>query len=56
MGLEIYSYVEWVRAERRLVRTSGALIKWGWVPVTRDRKKKGTSSGMIPTGGPELGK
>ncbi len=50
MGLEIYSYVDWVRAERRLVRGLGALIKWGWAPVTRDRKKKGTSFGTMPTG------
>ncbi|MGD0954753.1 MAG: hypothetical protein ABR985_20610 [Methanotrichaceae archaeon] len=31
MGLEISSYVDWVRAERRLVRALGALIRWGWV-------------------------
>jgi len=31
MGLEISSYIDWVRAERRLVRALGALIRWGWV-------------------------
>ncbi|MGD0952597.1 MAG: hypothetical protein ABR985_09420 [Methanotrichaceae archaeon] len=28
MGLETSSYVDWVRAERRLVRALSALIKW----------------------------
>jgi hypothetical protein len=31
MGIEISSYVDWVRAERRLIRALRALIKWGWV-------------------------
>jgi transcription initiation factor IIE alpha subunit len=39
MGLEISSYVDWVRAERRLVRALGALKKWGWVAY--DEKKEG---------------
>jgi hypothetical protein len=51
MGLEISSYVDWVRAERRLVRALGALIKWGWVDCDeRGRKKKAASSGTMPTG------
>ena len=49
MGLEISSYVDWGRAERRLVRALCALIKWGWVPVTRGRKRKATGSGTTPT-------
>jgi len=44
--------VDWVRAERRLVRTLGALIKWGWVAYDESRKKKATSSGIMPTGRP----
>ncbi|MGD0955092.1 MAG: hypothetical protein ABR985_22355 [Methanotrichaceae archaeon] len=41
MGLEISSYVDWVRAERRLVRALGALIKWGWVACDERQKEEG---------------
>jgi hypothetical protein len=41
MGLEITSYVDWVRAERRLVRALGALIKWGWVACDERQKEEG---------------
>jgi hypothetical protein len=42
MGLEISSsYVDWVRAERRLVRALGALIKWGWVDFDERQKEEG---------------
>jgi transcription initiation factor IIE alpha subunit len=35
MGLDITSYVDWVRAERRLIRALRALIKWGLVAYDR---------------------
>jgi hypothetical protein len=41
MGLEITSYIDWVRAERRLVRALGALIKWGWVACDERQKEEG---------------
>jgi hypothetical protein len=41
MGLEISSYVDWVRAERRLVRALGALIRWGWVACDERQKEDG---------------
>jgi hypothetical protein len=41
MGLEISTYVDWVRAERRLVRALGALIKWGWVACDERQKEEG---------------
>lgn len=37
MDLEIITYVDWIRAERRLSRSLRALIKWGWVAA--DKKK-----------------
>jgi hypothetical protein len=41
MDLEISSYVDWMRTERRLVRTLGALIKWGWVACDERQKEEG---------------
>jgi predicted Rossmann fold nucleotide-binding protein DprA/Smf involved in DNA uptake len=41
MGLEISSYVDWIRAERRLVRALGALTKWGWVACDNRQKEEG---------------
>jgi len=41
MGLETSSYVDWVRAERRLVRALGALTKWGWVAFDERQKEEG---------------
>ena len=52
MGLEISSYVDWVRAERRLVRALGALINGAGWPAMRGRTKKAISSGIMPTGRP----
>jgi|GEM_PF-635703 len=37
MDLEIITYIDWIRAERRLSRSLRALIKWGW--VASDKKK-----------------
>jgi hypothetical protein len=41
MGLEISSYVDWVRAERRLIRALRALIKWGWVAYDKRQNEEG---------------
>ena len=41
MGLKISSYVDWARAERRLVRAMGALMKWGWVDCDERQKEEG---------------
>ena len=41
MGLELSSYMDWVRAERRLIRALRALIKWGWVAYDERQKKEG---------------
>jgi hypothetical protein len=41
MGLEISSYVNWVRAERRLIRALRALIKWGWVAYDKRQNEDG---------------
>ena len=35
IGLDITSYVDWIRAERRLASSLRALIKWGWVACDR---------------------
>jgi hypothetical protein len=37
MGLEVSTYADWIRAERKLARSLRALIKWGW--VARDRRQ-----------------
>jgi len=52
MGLEISTYMDWVRAERRLVRAWALLSNGAGLPVIIDRKKKATSSGITPTGRP----
>ena len=41
MGLEISTYVDWIRAERSLSRTLRALIKWGWVACDRRQREDG---------------
>jgi hypothetical protein len=41
MRLEISSYADWVRAERRLVRALGALVRWGWVACDERQKEEG---------------
>jgi hypothetical protein len=40
-GLEISSYVDWVRAERQLVKALGAQIKLGWVACDERQKEEG---------------
>ena len=41
MGLEISSYIDWVRAERRLIRALRALVKWGWVAYDKRQNEVG---------------
>ena len=41
LGLEMNSYVDWIRAERRLASSLRALAKWGWVTSDRRQKKDG---------------
>ncbi|VVB63369.1 Uncharacterised protein [uncultured archaeon] len=38
MGLDISSYINWIRVERRLSSSLRALIKWGWVARVRKQK------------------
>jgi hypothetical protein len=35
MGLDISSYVDWVRVERRLSSSLRSLTRWGWVAKRR---------------------
>ena len=37
IGLEIYTHMDWIRAERRLARVLRILIKWGW--ASRNRRQ-----------------
>jgi predicted transcriptional regulator len=41
MGLEISSYVDWVRLERRLSSSLRALARWGWVTLERRQREEG---------------
>jgi len=41
LGLEMNSYVDWIRAERRLASSLRALARWGWVTSDRRQKKDG---------------
>lgn len=41
MGLEISSYSDRTRTQRRLARSLRALIKWGWVNRTRRQREVG---------------
>jgi len=50
LGLEMNSYVDWVRAERRLASSLRALARWGWVTSDRRQKKRDIGSGIMPTG------
>lgn len=40
MGLDISSYIDWVRAERRLSSSLRALIRWVWVACVRRQKEE----------------
>jgi len=41
MGLEISSYVDWVRVERRLSSSLRALTRWGCVACDRRQREEG---------------
>ncbi len=41
IGLDIASYTDWIKAERRLARSLRALIKWGWVACDRRQRVEG---------------
>ncbi|MGD0954814.1 MAG: hypothetical protein ABR985_20920 [Methanotrichaceae archaeon] len=41
MGMDISSYIDWVRVERRLSSSLRALIRWGWVACIRRQKEDG---------------
>jgi hypothetical protein len=41
MDLDISSYVNWIRIERRLSSSLRALMRWGWVACVRRQKEDG---------------
>ena len=41
MGLDITSYVDWIRAERRLSSSLRALARWGFVALERRQRDEG---------------
>ena len=41
MGLDISSYIDWIRAERRLASSLRSLIRWGWVAYDRRQNEDG---------------
>jgi len=41
IGLDVTSYVDWIRAERRLASSLRSLIKWGWVACDRRQNEEG---------------
>lgn len=41
IGLDVTSYVDWIRAERRLASSLRSLIKWGWVACDRRQNEDG---------------
>jgi hypothetical protein len=41
MGLEISSYIDWIRIERRLSSSLRALAKWGCVAIDRRQREEG---------------
>ena len=41
MGIELNSYVEWIRAERRLSSSLRSLAKWGCVASDRRQREEG---------------
>ena len=41
MSLDISSYINWIRIERRLSSSLRALIRWGWVAHVRRQKEDG---------------
>ena len=41
MGLEISSYIDWIRIERRLSSSLRALARWGCVAIDRRQRHDG---------------
>lgn len=41
LGLEMNTYVDWIRAERRLSSSLRSLARWGWVALERRQKEEG---------------
>jgi len=41
MGLDITSYVDWIRIERRLSSSLRALARWGFVALERRQREEG---------------
>ena len=41
MGLEITTYVDWIRVERRLSSSLRALARWGLVALERRQREEG---------------
>ena len=45
LGLEMNSYVDWIRAERRLSNSLRALARWGWVASDRRHDRRQNEDG-----------
>lgn len=41
MGLAMNSYVDWIRAERRLSSSLRSLARWGWVASEHRQNEEG---------------
>ena len=41
MGIEIATHMDWVRTRVAMVRTLGALIRWGWVACDERQREEG---------------
>ena len=51
MELEMASYADWIRVERRLSSSLRALARWGFVDSgEKAKRRRAISSGITPTG------
>jgi hypothetical protein len=41
MGLDIATYIDWIRVERRLSSSLRSLIRWGWVACEERQREDG---------------
>jgi predicted transcriptional regulator len=41
MGLDIATYIDWIRVERRLSSSLRSLIRWGWVACEQRQREDG---------------
>jgi hypothetical protein len=39
MGLDIATYIDWIRVERRLSSSLRSLIRWGWVSYEQRQRE-----------------